>query len=840
MVVDDDAGPCTLKPCRNMTATYFELGRYTSCREMTERVIEIIKENMPEDKVILAKLAQRVQRSIEHIPQVSEQEKLKRRLKISASLPRYRASMYTTMDYFTVGHDIAESVFNDLPQNFPREDDKTMSFFLGGIGDARHFYATMIDLHASEKKGIAPRRKYHFVANDLNKCALTRDLIIWKLLDELSTLAHDSDQGLMALATIFFIYESYLIPKYIHENLRAIMENILVILEKGDSPLPWVSLHAHDIPKYIEVLKHWICGDFENFTTSKVMQGIQIALSQRPLFPDQNCKKEKQMYAKYGFLRPPEKTLLSLEPILWELIKTPSKYNGLRGYIQKNWIFNPTMMDLDWYKDLQRRDRSEAFDFGNDPFDALGQFESFYKGQKPSSLFDHVAPLFKGAADAIKKMKQRLHVEVLCGDVIEIAEWLRYNISPTRVPRSEKFPTEFDLIHLSNIPDYIGGHLSTFLYITPIMKFVPSSILQSNCLRNAGSWDSIEAFLADYQCITDKEMLRQLTGVSVVNEPLKDTIFPLIGYNWYTPALPIFQGDWSVMLPRNDFQKWFYALFFRLALPYNVDIIDIPKIIFSPLNLTILFRLIDQLRSLHYPSHWMSEILLNIIENKVVTNCRPPRISPNPVSALKQQHKTRSLCTVPFSHEMATLTRLFIPLLPFTLKSSAIPAQSDIFRYTFPLPSFMSDQEWPSNLTLVFWSHTCLEDLGDLGFKSFAIDIRPFLDPTWGDEMDSKFKGSKFDAFRNNGLVVWSTVEWDIEAREASAWMPSALVDKMIREIDWTCGLFRTDTWERCWALPCMVIDARKGEAWRDDITSAADRQLVDFAKQVLDLESQE
>ncbi|APA12848.1 hypothetical protein sscle_10g076180 [Sclerotinia sclerotiorum 1980 UF-70] len=411
MAADDNAVPCTLKPRRNLTATYFELGRYTLCRDMTKQVIEIIKETMPEDKVILAKLAQREQRSTEHIPQVSEQEKLKRRLKIYAPLPRYHASLYTTTDYFTVGHDVAESLFNVLLQDFPRKNNKTMLFFLGGIGDSRNLYATMIDLHTSEKKGVASRRNYHFVANGHNKCALTRNLIIWKLLDELSTLAHDSDQGLMALATIFFIYESYLMPKYIHGNLRRIMENILVSLEKGDSPLPWVSLHAHDIPKYIEVLKSWISENFQNFTALEVMHGIRIALSQRAPFHDRNCK-EKQF-------------------------------------------------------------------------------------------------------------------------------------------------------------DYIGGHLSTFLYITPIMKLAPSSILQSNCLRNAGSWDSIESFLADYQCITDKEMLRQLTGVSVINEPLKDTIFPLIGYNWYTPALPIFHDDWSVMLPRNDFQKWFYALFFRLALPYK-------------------------------------------------------------------------------------------------------------------------------------------------------------------------------------------------------------------------------------------------------------------------------
>lgn len=71
------------------------------------------------------------------------------------------------------------------------------------------------------------------------------------------------------------------------------------------------------------------------------------------------------------------------------------------------------MMDLDWCKDLKRTGRPNEFDFGNDPFSALDHFESFYKGQKPSSLFDHAAPLFKGAGDSIKKMKQRLHVEVL-------------------------------------------------------------------------------------------------------------------------------------------------------------------------------------------------------------------------------------------------------------------------------------------------------------------------------------------------------------------------------------------------------------------------------------------
>lgn len=111
--------------------------------------------------------------------------------------------------------------------------------------------------------------------------------------------------------------------------------------------------------------------------------------------------------------------------------------------------------------------------------------------------------------------------------------------------------------------------------------------------------------------------------------------------------------------------------------------------------------------------------------------------------------------------------------------------------------------------------------MGNLGRKTFKRDIRPLLDPTWGDQKDSQYKGPKFDAFREKGVIVWSTLEWDAEAREARAWMPSALVSRMVGELDWFCGLFRTDTWEACWEKQSVAVSkARKGEMWVDDITS--------------------
>ncbi|KAF7903648.1 uncharacterized protein EAF01_006697 [Botrytis porri] len=140
MAADKTSGPCTFKFFRNMTAVYFELGRYTQCLEKTKQVVELIQNMMPEDKAIFVKLAQRMERSIEHIPKASDEQKLRSRLKISVSLPRYRASLVTTTEYFTVGHDIPEGIFHDLIQK-PRRDekDRTLSFFFGGIGDARNY-----------------------------------------------------------------------------------------------------------------------------------------------------------------------------------------------------------------------------------------------------------------------------------------------------------------------------------------------------------------------------------------------------------------------------------------------------------------------------------------------------------------------------------------------------------------------------------------------------------------------------------------------------------------------------------------------------------------------------
>ena len=365
----------------------------------------------------------------------------------------------------------------------------------------------------------------------------------------------------------------------------------------------------------------------------------------------------------------------------------------------------------------------------------------------------------------------------------------------------------------------MGGNLSTFLFAMPILRRSFAANLKACCLRNSDIWDCIETFLSEYQLISDENMLKKLTQVGVLNKSPPEHPMPMADYTYYIWSQPTPKHTYSDLLPRKAFNKWFYALFFRLALPINQNIVETTKVILSPLNLTIIFRLISQTCLLGYPSHWFSEALTNIIENKVVTTGRPPRRKPMRAEDVKREHPEKKLCTVPFSYEMATLAQLFQPLLPFSLTSPNIPEAHDIYNYHFHIPEYINERAQPSCLALVFMNCE-VASLGKVGSEAFGMNLRPVLDPSWGDEVEAKWKGAGFESLREQGLVMWSTFTFNVEKKIASAWMPEKFVE-MVSGNMWAMGLYRTDTWWLALDVPTLVNKAvTRGEKWSDAIVS--------------------
>ena len=74
----------------------------------------------------------------------------------------------------------------------------------------------------------------------------------------------------------------------------------------------------------------------------------------------------------------------------------------------------------------------------------------------------------------------------------------------------------------------------------------------------------------------------------------------------------------SELLPRPKLNSWLFTIFFKIAIPVNRKSQDWHHtLIYAPLNLTIFFRLLIHLHQVGYPSHWLSDVLVQILENQV-------------------------------------------------------------------------------------------------------------------------------------------------------------------------------------------------------------------------------
>ncbi|TVY92831.1 hypothetical protein LAWI1_G006042 [Lachnellula willkommii] len=756
-------------PPRNLSAALYELGRYKECIAIAHKASTLVRaEGMEDMQQQEQKLENRIAKAKVHVYKSTDTTQLQTRKILLEEILRYKPSTFTTTEYFSVGHDTATSLFDPVTISTYKPDLKSVSFFFGGAGDARNVLRTLIDIADQEKKKEVPERSYHVTVNDIAKSAISRNIILWMLLEDLSGVEPGSDKSEMLLNTIFFIYISTVMPPYAFDQMTNTIDRALVLLTKGEQPVSWLYLHEKDMPKYIEALTDWRGKARDFFTSAEMIERVSMKMWLSKVEADGQFRKEKQMYISAAVLYPSEKVLRQQDPKMLELIKkhsTKSEANvGIfTKHLRDNWHPNPTLIDVQYYNNLLARNQEQDFDVGFDPFQSLVHFpadEMVTKPLKPTRLFDHMSPFFQEVANAITFLGNRLQVEAILGDYVDVAEKIQMGFyssvtdddSAGRL-RPKEFPTHYDRVHLGNVPDYMGGHLTTFLYALPLCRRCPSVFVKANCLRNSSSFNTVLDYLSEYQLITDDKMLLQLAQTIILIRENKDFPWPMADYTYYTWLGPD-AHSYPNLLPRKAFTKWFYGLFFRWALPFNQNPRIVSEIILSPLNLTILFRLIPHLCTLGYPAHWLSEVLTNIITNNVITTARPPRTKPMRPADVKRKHAEKKL------------------------------------------------------------NHSLLPPLGKSGFKAFKTNLRLILDPSWGDEVDGSMKGGRWDMVREKGLRVWSTLKWDAEKREASAWMHEGFVEG-VGGMEWACGLYRTDVWMPVFEEPAIVRGAvKKGELW--------------------------
>ncbi|KAF7949019.1 hypothetical protein EAE96_008195 [Botrytis aclada] len=804
-------------PLRNLSAAYYESGQYQMCVLFAKKAILLMNAKVSGDRdsaftTQIRKLEERIRKAEDNLPECPLQKQKERRVEILERLARYHPSMRSAGDYVPIGHDNAKSLFDEtLALEIPAGE--TISFFISGLGDARHFLASLISIAHEEAKGKIPKRRYHFTLNDINKHVLTRDLIIFSFLDKLSQVSVlQFFESLNMLNTIYFIYASCLMPKWISEQLQEVIAELLDCLRNGQQPLKWIYLYEADIPSYIEALENWVSGGkVANMFTAKEVMESTIDTMENFIYSNKKdeywehvgpyCKKERDLYCATGVLLPIVQAMRQHDPKLvnlsLEALRNPRGKEAqlfMAHVMTDNWVFNPTQLDWGSYTAIGNQEPGVFLRF--DPFNLVARLwvelqEELPPKEEHPHLFEHVAPFFWEAANAIKALGDRFKAEMIRGDYIDVAERIQFGLhrDPTQsqalgtgdigYPRPKDYPSLYHRITLSNIPDYVGGHLTTFLHAMPLLARHSTSRVGSVCLRNPPIFRNMNDFLSEYQLITSEKMLEQLTGPIDSVPPAKQM---------------------KARISREDLKRWLHGLFFRLAVPKTSDhryITDNNDMVYSPLSLTILFRQVGHLHCLGYPAHWLSEILVPLLEDAGMlnTNVRPPSYVPLRPDHVDVKHPIKKLCIMPFVPELKTLATLFAPLLPFRIDPNLLYPIDKIHEYTFDLSPLPKEYFQPTCLVLLFWSPNRSPD-GPLLLEEHP-NLRLLLDPSQYNDVShhkSADTAQKVGDWRTKDVIVWSTFKFDVEKQEAKAWMPKQIIEQMANE-KWKCGLLRRDLW---------------------------------------------
>ena len=373
----------------------------------------------------------------------------------------------STPELFSFGHDTATSQFSKALASASSE---SCSFLFGGIGDARHFYATLIHIADLEQTSDPnSTRKYHFAINDIMAPTLAKNIIIFYILQDLTTSEENFDKSL-TLAAIFYIYCSQIMPPFAYNYLQITIETIIKALDSGSSVLDWLFLGVPERSVVREVLVSWkeeagnLCSSSE-ISASVVRENEEFRQSTRGILGENfedipaGCSKEMALYKKTAMLYPPGNLLGKYEPSMQSLINSYERSNRMpvkkiRAYCNDSWKVNITFLDVEGEK--VRREEGGEFEMTFNPFDAAAHlYDKMYlsKPEHPRSLHDYIAGFFIKTAAALKYLRGRVTVEGIFGELFTVMEKIRYNLMDWRGNEgTAAFSTKFDCIHESNIP----------------------------------------------------------------------------------------------------------------------------------------------------------------------------------------------------------------------------------------------------------------------------------------------------------------------------------------------------------------------------------------------------
>lgn len=746
-------------------------------------------------------------------------------------LPRYKPHLTGEADYFSVGHDVPESQYGKSLQKTTKEA-KVVSFLFCGIGDARNMFQTLASYCLV---GSKPDQRLHCTILDHKPAVLARDLIIFALLDEvaqtgfslhtMNNLSPEKHRQVKeTLSVVSYIYLTQVMPAYAWERLQKTIKRLLEAFERHDEAIPWVYVPAVVHQSVSRTLLSWQADPTGPYATQRFRQLTYDQNMEQGFITEQpDCLPELKLdhclFRDFQIAHPGTQVLEEHDPELARMLSAYQKSKSdtqterrISEYIDRTWRSNMTLVDVDWENDKAEDEERQTPDLSFTPLAVADSLGTAFNGipalspQKDDTVLTHVDIFWLMTINAISSLRGRMMVEVRLGEMADVLERTRYDALERS--SAHEWPRKYSIIHMSNIPDYVGGPLTSFLYGSPLLEQGQGTGLTSCVLRNPPRWETIDYFLAEYLHMYDRNLIKShfhlklSVDTPVDDDDLMSPPFPLMDYLLWERIEPR-KMTFEQLMPKPKLTHWLHAIFLKLCLPNPRRKQDF-TLVYAPLNLTMFLRLLVHVAELGYPAHWLSALLTALLEGEIATTARAPRrvvLHPEDVDAI---HRSRKMCTKPWALELATLVSLWQGVLPFGLLAPArlVPPPRDVVEYTIMFPPFRMECPHVPHFMLVFYD--------EVRFGKPPKELRSLLldDETGDDGLASERAGA---------VRVLTTFRWTARDQSVTFWMHEHAYEGMAAE-NWRLYLWRTDSWERV----SEALHLRKAQVRKNSVLGLA------------------
>jgi tetratricopeptide (TPR) repeat protein len=439
-------------PYSNLSAVLFESGKYNKCTKACQTALELIE---PTNEDLKRKLESRITQASREAavagkklsaPVIANWKAVTRDLSLCKPI-LYQQPLYSRVgndgfqslvdDKLAIAHGFALRWEEGMPESLVLWDSSkyAIDLLFAGCGDARHFFATLIQLAPVARGGDLKLPLSRFTLNDFKPSVLARDLIVFNLLEKLGRQP-EADERAMLLTILFFTYTCSVMPSIIFERLQSVITECIQWLRKDNNApvmLEWLSIEDRYSSDTIEALTIWQQEIPERYTTEDMLRAASSSTLKGHVTAEWRLRREQVCHDKTMFMQPMH-DVSSLDPELYRLrtayLKNKKKTKELRQYILRSWKVNPTLFEAENDNTLDTLNHCAVYPW--DSWLALSCNNSLPLKDDAGSLCEYFAPVFECTALVLQQLSaiSKLKVYFILGDVAQYLEDLRYTGMP--------------------------------------------------------------------------------------------------------------------------------------------------------------------------------------------------------------------------------------------------------------------------------------------------------------------------------------------------------------------------------------------------------------------------